>query len=94
MADGHGSTRLLTDTNGVISDRYSYDAYGVALDFTFGTLNSPRTAMLYSGERFDSDLHKGVSPAQSNIDRRAGVWETWAWPGSCGWNIPMPFIMF
>jgi RHS repeat-associated protein len=58
MADGHGSTRFLTDTNGVISDRYSYDAYGVALDFTFGTLNSPRTAMLYSGERFDSDLQQ------------------------------------
>jgi RHS repeat-associated protein len=58
MADGHGSTRLLTDTNGVISDRYSYDAYGVALDFTFGTLNPPRTAMLYSGERFDSDLQQ------------------------------------
>jgi RHS repeat-associated protein len=58
MADGHGSTRLLTDTNGAISDRYSYDAYGVALDFTFGTLNPPRTAMLYSGERFDSDLQQ------------------------------------
>jgi len=58
MADGHGSTRLLTDTNGAISDRYSYDAYGVALDFTFGTLTPPRTAMLYSGERFDSDLQQ------------------------------------
>jgi RHS repeat-associated protein len=58
MADGHGSTRFLTDTNGVISDRYSYDAYGVALDFTFGTLNPPRTAILYSGERFDSDLQQ------------------------------------
>jgi len=58
MADGHGSTRLLTDTNGVISDRYSYDAYGNALDFTFGTLNPPRTAMLYSAERFDSDLQQ------------------------------------
>jgi RHS repeat-associated protein len=58
MADGHGSTRLLTDTNGVISDRYSYDAYGVALDFTFGTLTPPRTAILYSGERFDSDLQQ------------------------------------
>jgi RHS repeat-associated protein len=58
MADGHGSTRLLTDTNGTISDRYSYDAYGVALNFTFGTLAPPRTAMLYSGERFDSDLQQ------------------------------------
>jgi RHS repeat-associated protein len=28
----------------------------VALDFTFGTLTPPRTAILYSGERFDSDL--------------------------------------
>jgi RHS repeat-associated protein len=62
MADGHGSTRLLTDTNGTISDRYSYDAYGVALDFTFGTLAPPRTAMLYSGERFDSDLQRYYNP--------------------------------
>jgi RHS repeat-associated protein len=58
MADGHGSTRFLTDTNCTISDRYSYDAYGVALDFTFETLNPPRTAMLYSSERFDSDLQQ------------------------------------
>jgi RHS repeat-associated protein len=49
---------LLTDTNGVVSDRYSYDAYGLALDFTFGTLTPLRTAMLYSGERFDSDLQQ------------------------------------
>jgi RHS repeat-associated protein len=38
--------------------KYSYDAYGVALDFTFGTLTPPRTSMLYSGERFDSDLQQ------------------------------------
>jgi RHS repeat-associated protein len=58
MTDGHESTRILTDTNSTISDLYSYDAYGMALDFTFGTLNPPRTAILYSGERFDSDLQQ------------------------------------
>ena len=58
MFDGHGSTRLLTDSSGAISDRYSYDACGNALDFTFGTLNPPHTALLYTGERFDSDLQQ------------------------------------
>ena len=38
MADGHGSTRLLTETNGAISDRYSFDAYGLPLKFQPGVL--------------------------------------------------------
>ena len=58
MPDGHGSTRLLTDSTGTISDRYSYDAYGNALDFTITTLNPPTTRLLYSGEQFDPDLQQ------------------------------------
>ena len=58
MPDGHGSTRLLTDASGTISDRYSYDAYGNGLDFTATTLNPPTTRLLYSGEQFDPDLQQ------------------------------------
>ena len=58
MADGHGSTRLLTGSTGAISDRYTYDAYGKALDFTFGTLTPPTTRLLYCGEQLDPDLQQ------------------------------------
>ena len=58
MPDGHGSTRLLTGTNGAISDRYTYDAYGKALDFTTGTLTPLSTKFLYTGEQFDADLQQ------------------------------------
>ncbi len=42
MADGHGSTRLLTSAGGGITDRYSYDAYGKGVDFAPGVLSPSR----------------------------------------------------
>ncbi len=56
LYDGHGSTRLLTSSTGTIASRFAYDAYGQTLGQTFGALNSPLSALLYSGEQFDSDL--------------------------------------
>jgi RHS repeat-associated protein len=47
--DGHGSTRLMTDDVGQITDRYSYDAYGNA---RFNT-SSAATNLLYCGEMYD-----------------------------------------
>ena len=57
LADGHGSTRLLTDADGAVEDRgvgddqvFVYDAYGNLID-------SPTTALttlLYTGEQFNS----------------------------------------
>jgi RHS repeat-associated protein len=58
LPDGHGSTRLLTSPGGVITARYSYDAYGKALGFSTEALNPPETAMLYSGEQFDPGLQQ------------------------------------
>jgi len=58
LSDGHGSTRLLTSSSGAITDRYSYDAYGNALDFTATILNPPTTRLLYSGEQFDLGLQQ------------------------------------
>jgi hypothetical protein len=37
--DGLGSTRLLTNADGTVSDRYNYDAYGVLLTHA-GTNNN------------------------------------------------------
>ena len=53
LYDGHGSTRLLTDSNPtpVVLEHYAYDAYGNAIGF------DPHTALtqlLYSGEQTDS----------------------------------------
>ena len=51
-ADGLGSIRGLSDSAGVMTDRYSYDAYGM-LSGSSGTSANP---YLYRGEQYDSDL--------------------------------------
>jgi len=51
--DGLGSTRLLTDPTGAITDSYDYDDYGALQSQTGTTQNS----FLYAGEQFDSDAN-------------------------------------
>ena len=58
MYDGHGSTRLLTNNSGNITDRMSYDAYGNMLGGNPSALSPSTTSLLYSGESFDSNLQK------------------------------------
>jgi RHS repeat-associated protein len=50
--DGLGSTRILTDFSGVVTDSYLYDAYGKLLSSVGETVNN----YLYTGEQFDSAL--------------------------------------
>lgn len=51
--DGQGSTRLVTDSTGAVSARYSYDAFGNLL----GTSPSGLvTSILYTGQQFDAGL--------------------------------------
>jgi len=50
--DGGGSVRNLTNTAGVITDEYEYDAYGNSFTKVGTTPNN----YLYRGEQFDSDL--------------------------------------
>jgi len=50
--DGHGSTRFLTDLSGTITDRYTYDAFGILVASTGSTPNN----YLYACEQFDPDL--------------------------------------
>jgi len=54
--DGHGSTRLLTDSNGGITDGFSFDAYGCQLGPKSNVVNPAATSLLYSGETQDFDL--------------------------------------
>ncbi|MCV3217127.1 polymorphic toxin-type HINT domain-containing protein [Plectonema radiosum NIES-515] len=48
--DGLGSTRVITDTVGLITDRYTYDAFGVLLNTT-GTFGN---SFQFAGEQRDS----------------------------------------
>ena len=56
--DGHGSTRLLTDGTGLITDRFSFDAYGMTLGGDPNVTNPAATDLLYSGEQFDAGLQQ------------------------------------
>lgn len=51
-ADGHGSVRQLTDEAGIVTDTYTYDAFGKLISSTGTTPNPYR----YAGERFDEAL--------------------------------------
>ncbi|NEQ99906.1 MAG: hypothetical protein F6K30_24940 [Cyanothece sp. SIO2G6] len=51
-ADALGSTRILTDSDGAVTDSYMYDAYGKLISSLGDTENS----YLYTGEQFDEAL--------------------------------------
>jgi len=50
--DGGGSVRQLTNSNGVVTDEYEYDAYGNSFTKSGTTPNN----YLYRAEQYDSDL--------------------------------------
>jgi RHS repeat-associated protein len=56
MYDGHGSTRLLADTAGVVSNAYDFDAFGIMIGGNPTATNPAATDLLYSGEQYDCGL--------------------------------------
>lgn len=69
--DGHGSTRVLTDPNGAVTDTYDYDAFGNLLHSTAsgippgGTTVAPTpNEFLFASEQFDSDLNLNYNRAR------------------------------
>jgi RHS repeat-associated protein len=50
--DGLGSTRLLTDLNGTVTDLYDYDAFGNLIART-GTTENP---FLFTGQQYDANI--------------------------------------
>ncbi|MEO1211793.1 MAG: RHS repeat-associated core domain-containing protein, partial [Cyanobacteria bacterium J06638_20] len=52
QVDGLGSTRVLTDELGNVTDTYDYDAFGNLIDSSGGTENSYQ----FAGEQFDENL--------------------------------------
>ena len=51
LYDGQGSTRLLTNIQGTITDRFAYTAFGNPIGFNPSTA---ATQFLYSGQQYDS----------------------------------------
>ena len=51
LYDGHGSTRLLTNAQGAITDRFDYTAFGNPIGFNPFTA---ATTYLYAGQQFDT----------------------------------------
>ncbi len=52
LVDGLGSTRGLVNASGVVTDAYTYDAFGNLIASTGGTVNNYR----FAGEQFDPNL--------------------------------------
>jgi RHS repeat-associated protein len=52
VCDGHGSTRILVNSSGGITDTNTYDAYGTLIGHSGSTPNN----YLYSGQQWDPDL--------------------------------------
>src|SRR5262249_19980601 len=50
--DGLGSTRALTDSSGLVTDRYVYDAFGRTISQTGSTVN----VYLFAGEQRDTNV--------------------------------------
>jgi len=50
LVDALGSTRALTNANGVVTDRYVYDAFGRMISQTGNTVNS----YLFAGQQWDA----------------------------------------
>ena len=50
--DGQGSTRILTNSSGAVTDTYTYDAFGNVIARTGTTLNN----YMFDAEQFDPDL--------------------------------------
>jgi len=64
---------LLTDGTSAVTDRYSYDAYGMMLGGEPGVTDQAATSMLYSGEQFDSELGWNYQRARY-YDMGVGRW--------------------
>ncbi|MCX4026081.1 tandem-95 repeat protein [Endozoicomonas sp. SM1973] len=76
--DGLGSTRALSDTTGVITDTYNYEAFGSLLNSTGTTKNN----YLFTGEQFDSGLNQYYLRARYYNQQSGRFTQMDSWMGS------------
>ena len=76
LVDGLGSTRGLTDMSGVVTDTYTYDAFGNLIGVSGATANNYR----FAGEQFDPNLgdyylrQRYYNPGVGRFTRRDTYW--------------------
>jgi len=72
LYDGHGSVRQITDSDSEVINDFGFDAYGNLLYYT----SAPQTALLYTGEYYDSVLrmqylrNRWTDPSTGRFNRR------------------------
>lgn len=68
--DGHGSVRILTNSNGAVTDTYDYDAFGNLISSSGNTPNNH----LFAGEQFDAALGIYYNRARYYDERTGRFW--------------------
>jgi RHS repeat-associated protein len=76
--DGHGSVRLLTNSAGLVTDTYTYDAFGQLIQSSGSTPNDYR----YSGEQLDSNLGLYYLRARYLNAANGRFWTMDSWDGA------------
>jgi RHS repeat-associated protein len=76
--DGHGNVRYLINTDGGITDTYTYDAFGILIGNTGNTPNN----YLYCGEQFDPDLGTYYLRARYYSPKTGRFWTMDTYEGS------------
>jgi RHS repeat-associated protein len=83
--DGHGSVRELTNEAGLVTETYTYDAFGVLVASTStstSTLTSNLNSYLYSGEQWDFDLSLYFNRARYLNPNSGRFWSMDSYEGS------------
>ena len=73
LADGHGSTRQLADSEGAITNDSRYTAYGEPLHRSPGIVTPPPTPIAFAGEQYDPELQMGYNRARYYLTS-TGTW--------------------
>jgi RHS repeat-associated protein len=80
VPDGHGSTRLLTDGAGAITNAFAFDAYGNLI----ASNGPPQTWFLYGGEQFDPHVGSYYQRARYFNPQNGRFWTADSFEGGQG----------
>jgi RHS repeat-associated protein len=78
LFDGHGSTRVLTDSGGGVANALAFDAHGNLI----ASNAAPQTVYLYAGQQLDSDLNLYYLRARYHNPNTGRFWTRDSYEGS------------